>query len=225
MLPRALSDRLPSIIGWGVYVVGLAPAAIAFWQGATGQLGADPVRTFELTLGLWALRFLILTLAVTPLRELTGLSLVRYRRAFGLIAFWYAAMHFAVYLLLDRGLDWNMIVEDIARRPFITFGFAALVLLVPLAVTSNRISIRKLGRRWKALHRLVYAIAILAAVHFLMSTKVLEIDQITHVGLLTLLLGYRLVRFVSRWLLPQDKRRASGREIRTPSSPPGRPSR
>ena len=183
-----------SLIGWGIYVVGLMPAAVYFWLGATGGLGADPVREFEQTLGLWALRFLILTLAVTPLRELAGVNLLRYRRALGLLAFWYAAMHFTVYLTLDRGLLWGTILPDIAKRPFITLGFSALVLLVPLALTSNRLSIRRLGRNWRRLHRLIYVAAALAAVHYLMATKVVDATQAAHVGLIVLLLAYRLVR-------------------------------
>lgn len=183
-----------SVIGWGIYVVGLMPAAIYFWLGATGGLGADPVREFEQTLGLWALRFLILTLAVTPLRELAGVNLLRYRRALGLLAFWYAVMHFTVYLTLDRGLLWGTILPDIAKRPFITLGFSALVLLVPLALTSNRLSIRRLGRNWRRLHRLIYVAAALAAVHYLMATKVVDATQAAHVGLIVLLLAYRLVR-------------------------------
>ena len=183
-----------SLIGWGIYVVGLMPAVVYFWLGATGGLGADPVREFEQTLGLWALRFLILTLAVTPLRELVGLNLLRYRRALGLLAFWYAVMHFTVYLTLDRGLLWGTILPDIAKRPFITLGFSALVLLVPLALTSNRLSIRRLGRNWRRLHRLIYVAAALAAVHYLMATKVVDATQAAHVGLIVLLLAYRLVR-------------------------------
>jgi len=193
MVGRA-SGITDSLIGWGVYVVGLLPAAIYFWWGATGGLGADPVREFEQTLGLWALRFLILTLAVTPLRELAGVNLLRYRRALGLLAFWYAVMHFTVYLTLDRGLLWGTILPDIAKRPFITLGFSALVLLVPLALTSNRLSIRRLGRNWRRLHRLVYVAAALAAVHYLMATKVVDPTQAAHVGLIVLLLVYRLVR-------------------------------
>lgn len=182
------------IVGWGIYVVGFIPAAVSFWLGATGGLGADPVRAFEQTLGLWALRFLILTLAITPLRQLAGINLLRFRRALGLLAFWYAAMHFTVYLTLDRGLIWSTIFPDIVRRPFITLGFAALVLLVPLAVTSNRLSIRRLGKNWRVLHRLVYVAVSLAAVHYLLATKVLDATQAVHIGLIALLLGYRLVR-------------------------------
>ncbi|MBS1182336.1 MAG: ferric reductase like transrane component family protein [Proteobacteria bacterium] len=189
-------DRLS---GWGIYVIGVVPAVASFWLGATGGLGADPVRSFEQTLGLWALRFLILTLAVTPLRELAGVNLLRFRRALGLLAFWYAAMHFTVYLTLDRGLLWDTIIPDIVRRPFITLGFAALMLLVPLAVTSNRLSIRRLGKNWRRLHKLIYVAATLAVLHYLLATKVLDPTQVVHIGLVALLLGYRLVRgFVRR---------------------------
>lgn len=187
-----------SLAGWGIYVVGFVPAAASFWLGATGGLGADPVRAFEQTLGLWALRFLILTLAITPLCQLAGINLLRFRRALGLLAFWYAAMHFSVYLTLDRGLIWSAILPDIARRPFITLGFAALVLLVPLAITSNRLSIRRLGKNWRMLHRLVYVAISLAAVHYLLATKVLDPTQVAHVALVAGLLGYRLVRGLIR---------------------------
>lgn len=192
------SALVDGLIGWGIYVVGFVPAAAYFWLGATGGLGADPVRSFEQTLGLWALRFLILTLAITPLRQLVRVNLLRYRRALGLLAFWYAVMHFAVYLTLDRGLIWSTIIPDIAKRPFITLGFAALVLLVPLAVTSNRWSIRRLGKNWRMLHRLVYVAISLAAVHYLLATKVVDPTQALHVALVVLLLGYRLARGVVR---------------------------
>ncbi|WP_051228557.1 protein-methionine-sulfoxide reductase heme-binding subunit MsrQ [Pleomorphomonas oryzae] len=190
------SALVDGLIGWGTYVVGLVPAAVYFWLGATGGLGADPVRSFEQTLGLWALRFLILTLAITPLRQLVRINLLRYRRALGLLAFWYAVMHFTVYLTLDRGLIWSTIIPDIARRPFITLGFAALVLLVPLAITSNRWSIRRLGKNWRMLHRLVYVAISLAAIHYLLATKVLDPTQALHFALVVMLLGYRLARGV-----------------------------
>lgn len=190
------SSLVDGLIGWGIYVVGFVPAAVYFWLGATGGLGADPVRSFEQTLGLWALRFLILTLAITSLRQLARINLLRYRRALGLLAFWYAVMHFTVYLTLDRGLIWSTIIPDIARRPFITLGFAALVLLVPLAITSNRRSIRRLGKNWRMLHRLVYVAISLAAIHYLLATKVLDPTQALHVALVVLLLGYRLARGV-----------------------------
>ena len=182
-MAAARSAFFDGLTGWGIYVVGFVPAVASFWLGATGGLGADPVRSFEQTLGLWALRFLILTLVITPLRQLAGVNLLRFRRALGLLAFWYAAMHFTVYLTLDRGLIWSTIIPDIARRPFITLGFAALVLIVPLAITSNRVSIRRLGKNWRRLHKLVYVAVSLAAVHYLLATKVLDPTQVVHVGL------------------------------------------
>ena len=118
---------------WVLYVAGLAPAVYNFYLGATGSLGADPVKTFELDLGLWAVRFLILALAVSPLREIFGVNLLRYRRALGLLCFYYALMHFLTYLVLDQRLMLSAILADVSKRPFTMLGAAAFVLLVPLA--------------------------------------------------------------------------------------------
>ncbi|MGO7427405.1 protein-methionine-sulfoxide reductase heme-binding subunit MsrQ, partial [Rhizobium ruizarguesonis] len=144
---------------WLLYVVGLLPAAWTFYLGATDQLGADTVKTFELFLGLWTIRFLILTLAVSPARELFGWNYLRYRRALGLLTFYYALMHFTVYMVLDQAMDIAAVINDVLKRPFIMFGMAALAMLIPLAVTSNNFSIRRLGKNWIWLHRLVYIIA------------------------------------------------------------------
>lgn len=179
---------------WLLYVVGLVPAAWQFYLGATGNLGADPVKTFELSLGLWAIRFLILTLAVSPARELFGLNLVRYRRALGLLCFYYAVMHFTVYLVLDQNLMLSAVLADITKRPFIMFGMAGLTLLVPLAVTSNAFSIRRMGTNWNRLHYLIYVVAITGAIHFALATKVLSPEQYLYLSLITLLLVYRLAR-------------------------------
>ncbi len=192
------SKRWTSVSVWLVYAVGLVPAAWSFYLGATGGLGADPVKSFELLLGLWTLRFLILTLAVSPLRELGGWSFLRYRRALGLLTFYYAAMHFTVYAVLDQTLMLDAIIADVLKRPFSMFGMAGLVLLVPLAVTSNAASIRTLGPNWIKLHRLVYIIAALGAVHFALSTKVLSLEQYIYIGLILLLILYRAVRPILR---------------------------
>ena len=192
------SKRWTSVSVWLVYAVGLVPAAWSFYLGATGGLGADPVKSFELLLGLWTLRFLILTLAVSPLRELGGWSFLRYRRALGLLTFYYAAMHFTVYAVLDQTLMLDAIIADVLKRPFIMFGMAGLVLLVPLAVTSNAASIRTLGPNWIKLHRLVYIIAALGAVHFALWTKVLSLEQYIYIGLILLLILYRAVRPILR---------------------------
>lgn len=189
-----LSSRQQSALVWTIYALGLLPALWTFWVGASGGLGADPVKTFERFLGLWTIRFLILTLAITPLRDFGLFNGLRYRRALGLLAFYYAAMHFTVYAVLDQALLLSAILADIIKRPFITFGMGALTLLVPLAVTSNNASIRKLGSRWALLHKLIYPAAALGALHYSMAVKVLGVEQYIHIGLLVLLLTYRLFR-------------------------------
>jgi sulfoxide reductase heme-binding subunit YedZ len=179
---------------WALYVVGLCPAVSAFYLGATGQLGVNPVKDFEHLLGIWALRFLIATLAITPLRDLGGLNWVRYRRALGLLAFYYVVMHFSVYMLLDKRLDLYSILGDIARRPYITIGMACLTMLIPLAVTSNNLSIRKLGKNWVRLHKLVYIIALGGALHYFMAVKSITFGPFVHIALIVVLVAYRLVR-------------------------------
>ncbi|WP_137387856.1 protein-methionine-sulfoxide reductase heme-binding subunit MsrQ [Rhodoligotrophos defluvii] len=187
---RALSPRA---INWLIYVVGFMPGLWTFYLGAMDQLGADPVKVLEHTLGLWTLRFLILTLAVTPLRELTRINLLRYRRALGLLAFYYATFHFTTYLVLDQALDLNGIVADILKRPYITIGMFALLMLVPLAITSNNASIRRLGPNWRRLHRLVYVAAAAGAVHFIMAVKSWPAEPLIYAGIVAALLGYRLL--------------------------------
>ncbi|MBB5703136.1 sulfoxide reductase heme-binding subunit YedZ [Ochrobactrum daejeonense] len=183
---------------WLLYAAGFVPAVWTFYLALTGSLGADPVKTFEHTLGLWALRFLILTLMVTPIRDLTGIALLRYRRALGLLAFYYALMHFSTYMVLDQRLDMATIVADILRRPFITIGMASLLMLLPLALTSNNWSIRKLGRRWNSLHRLVYVAIAGGAIHFIMSVKSWPAEPVIYGAIVTLLLLWRLVRAQTR---------------------------
>lgn len=179
---------------WALYIVGLLPAAWYFYLGATGNLGADPVVTFEHNLGFWAIRFLLATLAVTPIFVLGGPNLIAYRRALGLLGFWYVLFHFTVYLTLDRALDFSAIIPDIIKRPYITIGMLGLLMLTPLALTSNRYSIRRLGPRWNKLHKLSYLIIIAGVVHFVMSTKVLIIEQMIYIVLTALLLSFRLFK-------------------------------
>jgi sulfoxide reductase heme-binding subunit YedZ len=188
---RLLLGRDP--IRRAIYVAGMTPAVWTFYLGLTDQLGADPQNTLERTLGLWALRFLVAALAITPLRRLGGPSLVRYRRAIGLLAFYYACLHLGVYLLLDKGLDLATIWADIVRRPYITIGMLAFAILVPLAVTSNGPMIRRLGARaWQRLHRLVYVAAAAAAIHFLMLVKVWAAPEpLLYAGLVAVLLLLR----------------------------------
>ena len=176
-----------------VFVLCLLPALeLALgWQANT--LGANPIETITRASGEWALRLLLITLGVTPLRRFSGLHwLLRLRRMLGLFAFAYAFGHFTIYLWLDQFFDWNAIALDILDRPFITVGFAAFVLLIPLAATSNSFAIRRLGgRRWQALHRSVYAIAIIAVVHFWWLVKADVIEPAIYASVLAALLGAR----------------------------------
>jgi len=191
-LSRGLFGRDP--IRRGLYLLGMLPAAWTFYLGLIDQLGADPQKTLERTLGLWALRFLILALAVTPLRRLGVANLVRYRRALGLIAFYYAALHVTVYTVLDQGLDLAAIWADIVKRPYITVGMLAFTLLVPLAITSNAPMIRRLGgAAWQRLHRLVYLAAAAAVLHFIMLVKSWSPELILYAVLIAGLLAVRLI--------------------------------
>jgi sulfoxide reductase heme-binding subunit YedZ len=185
-----------------VFVAGLAPLA---WMicGALqlfgASLGADPVKKLEHECGKTALNFLLLTLSVTPVRTLTGLpQLLRLRRMLGLFAFFYAVVHFSVYLVLDLELNFPLVGADIVKRPYITVGFTALLLLVPLALTSTNGMMRRLGRRWQSLHRLIYVIAALAVWHFYWQVKRDVREPLLYIGILALLLAYRLVRWRAR---------------------------
>jgi sulfoxide reductase heme-binding subunit YedZ len=191
-----------------IYIVGMIPAGWTFYLGIVDQLGADPQKTLERTLGLWALRYLIVGLAITPLRRLGGPNLVRYRRAVGLLAFYYAALHLTVYTLLDQGLDLAAIWADIVKRPYITVGMAAFIVLVPLAVTSNAPMIRRLGgAAWQRLHRLVYLAAAAGALHFIMLVKSWPAEPVIYAGLVAALLLYRLAAKVQKRAEPQRRRR------------------
>ncbi|MGV8937164.1 MAG: protein-methionine-sulfoxide reductase heme-binding subunit MsrQ [Allorhizobium sp.] len=194
MASLALPPRYRSASIWLLYAVSLVPGLWYFYLGVTGGLGADPVKTFEHLLGLWALRFLCATLAVTPIRDLTKVNLLPYRRALGLLAFYYVLAHFAVYLTLDRGLILSSILTDITKRYYIIIGMVCLVMLIPLALTSNRWSIRKLGPRWAKLHMLVYPVIAGAALHYALSLKSITLEPAFYIGLVILLLVYRLVR-------------------------------
>jgi len=181
-----------------VFIASLLPLAWllcgAFgWLGAS--LGADPVKKLEHECGKTALNFLLLTLAVSPVRALAGLpQLLRLRRMLGLFAFFYAALHFSIYLVLDLELNWRLLGADIAKRPYITIGFTALLLMLPLALTSTNGMMRRLGRRWQTLHRLVYVIAVLGVWHFYWQVKRDVREPLIYAGMLALLLGYRYAR-------------------------------
>jgi sulfoxide reductase heme-binding subunit YedZ len=185
-----------------VFIACLAPLG---WLicGALGwfgvSLGPDPVKELEHECGKTALNLLLLTLAVTPVRELTSQpQLLRLRRMLGLFAFFYVVLHFTIYLVLDLELNFATLGADIAKRPYITIGFTALLLLIPLAVTSTNGMMRRLGRRWQTLHRLVYLIAVLGVWHFYWQVKRDVREPLLYAGMLAILLGYRVVRARAR---------------------------
>ncbi len=187
-----IQPRLPT---WPVYLLGLLPFLAYVWQGFYGDLGADPLKTLERGLGEWALRFIIAGLAVTPLRREFGIGLLKYRRALGLLAFFYVLLHLTVYVWPDQGLDWRAIWADIVKRPYITIGMAGFLMLLPLAATSFNAAIRWLGgRNWNRLHRLVYPAALAAAAHYVLLVKSWPLEPLVYAAIVLVLLGWRVWR-------------------------------
>jgi sulfoxide reductase heme-binding subunit YedZ len=179
-----------------LFALCLVPLARLGWLGYVDGLSANPIEFITRHLGTWTLNFLLITLAVTPLRHLTGWHwLLRLRRMLGLYAFFYALLHFLTYLWLDQFFDWASIAKDLAKRPFITAGFTAFVLLVPLAATSNAAMVKRLGgRRWTQLHRTVYAIAILGVIHYWWLVKKDITLPLVYAVILGALLAFRALR-------------------------------
>ncbi len=183
----------PAVFLASLMPIGWIASHLLGWFGFLPAV--DPVKFLELEFGQTALNFILLTLMITPVRQLAGLThLPRLRRMLGLFAFFYAALHFTVYVVLDLDLDWHMVGADIIKRPYITVGFTALLLLIPLAVTSTQRMMRRLGKRWAKLHRLVYLIAILGVWHYYWQVKLDVREPLLYAGILALLLGYRVVR-------------------------------
>ena len=177
-----------------LFLVCLTPLARLIWLSLHMGLGANPIEFITRSTGTWTLVFLLITLSITPLRRLTGRNnLMRYRRMLGLFAFFYASLHFTTYIWLDQFFDWPAIVKDVLKRPFITIGFASLVLLIPLAATSTHAMQRLLKRRWQQLHRLIYLIAIGGVVHYWWLVKKDITQPALYALALALLLGFRLV--------------------------------
>jgi methionine sulfoxide reductase heme-binding subunit len=212
-----------------VWLLCLAPALLLAARGigwASPSLGADPAREILEVLGKTALNILLLTLAVTPLRHLTGNShLLRLRRLLGLFAFAYAALHLTTYVVLDLQFDFGALWADILKRPYITIGMLAILLLLPLAVTSTRGMMRRLGRRWQALHRLVYLIAILGVWHYYWQVKADVREPLIYSGVLAALLGWRLLRNYRTRQVAHSRNGAGVGPITSTSAPATTPGR
>ena len=182
-----------------IYLFGILPALFLMYRVFSGTLGVDPVKKLEHELGLLTIQFLILTLMISPARDLFGVNLVKYRRSLGLMTFFYAFCHFSVWILLDIQLLWDELIADILKRPYITFGFLSLIGLIPLALTSNAISIRRLGvLTWRRLHSLIYPASMLAGLHFVMVKKVWELESSIYLLIIVVLLIIRIVKSVKK---------------------------
>lgn len=191
--------RLPT---WPLYIVGLIPAGWLFYLGATNQLGPEPVEVLEHEYGLIALQLLIAGLAVTPLRKYAGVNLLKFRRAIGVLAFTYVTLHLSVWLVLDVQIV-SEILKDIYKRPYITIGMVGFLVMLPLALTSNDWSVRKLGAAtWRRLHQLTYAAVILGAVHFVMLSKGFQLEPLLYLAAALGLVALRVKR--TRRVLPQN---------------------
>ena len=203
-MPSLLANKWTKV---PIFLFCLVPLGVLVWRALTANLGANPVEFIQHATGDWTLRFLVSTLSITPLRKLLKLpELIRFRRMLGLFAFFYACLHFLTYLGPDQSFDLAAIWRDVAKRPFITVGFTAFVLLIPLAITSTAGWIRRLGgRRWQMLHRAIYISAICGVIHYYWLVKSAVLRPLTYAAIVAVLLLWRL----GDWLIRR------GRAIRT----------
>jgi methionine sulfoxide reductase heme-binding subunit len=207
------AEKFVRLLKLMVFVLCLGPAFVLTWKGFHNLLGANPIDVITRTTGHWTLNFLLVTLAVTPLRRLTSMAwLIRFRRMLGLFAFFYGSLHLMTYVWLDKFFDVHEMLHDIAKRRFITAGMTAWALMLPLALTSTAGSIRRLGgKRWRNLHRLIYLSAAAGVIHFIWLVKADLRRPLTYGALLMLLLVFRLL------IWTRARLRASSSEIREPA--------
>jgi methionine sulfoxide reductase heme-binding subunit len=203
-----------------VFVACLIPMAGLVYNAFRGDLGANPVETITNTTGIWTLRLLAITVAITPARWLTKWNpIITLRRMIGLFAFFYGTVHFLIYFVLDRSLMFDGLWEDIVKRPYITMGFSAFVLMIPLAVTSTKGWIRRLGgRRWNLLHKLVYVSAVLGVIHYWWKVKLDVTDPMIYAAIVAVLLGARVGRWFFRRQASTVARRAPGTLLKKPTT-------
>lgn len=194
-----------------VFLASLVPLGRLAWKAYNSALGANPIQVITWSTGTWTLVFLMLTLSITPLRKLTRQYwLIQFRRMLGLFAFFYGLLHFLTYIWLDQFFDWQSVTKDVLKRPFITIGFTAFVLMIPLALTSTQRAIRWLGKKWQPLHRLIYAAAIAGVIHYIWLVKLDLRKPLIYAAILGALLLYRLVVWaVDRYSSPASVIRSS----------------
>lgn len=185
---NAAARRVPT---WPLYIAALIPPAWLFYRAMTGGLGVDPVKAMEHQIGLMGLQVLIASLCITPLRRFAGVNLIKFRRALGLIAFFYIVLHLLVWLFLDVRIP-SQILTDIYKRPYITLGMVGFALLIPLALTSNRWSIRRLGANWRRMHWLVYPAVVLGGLHFVILRKGWQMEPLLYLAAILVLLVTRI---------------------------------
>ena len=195
MSAGSINQTLRSVPAWPVYLLGAVPLALLVVQVATGDLGPDPVKTLERSLGAWGLKFIVAGLCITPLRWATGVSLIKYRRAIGLLAFFYVALHLTTWVVLDLQFRWAEIGADLIKRPYIIIGMIGFVALLPLAVTSNTLSVRRMGAAaWQKLHRLTYVAALAGAIHYMVLVKAWPLEPMLYLAAVLALLALRAGR-------------------------------
>jgi sulfoxide reductase heme-binding subunit YedZ len=188
-----MTNKQITLVKTAVFFLALAPFSLLLLSAWNNELGANPIETITHFTGIWTLRFLVITLAIAPLRRLTGQAiLIRFRRMLGLFTFFYASMHFLTYIWLDQYFDWPFIVEDIVEHPYVIVGFTTYLILLLLAVTSPRFMVRKLGKTWKKLHRLIYPAAFLASFHFIWLVKSDIREPLLYFALFSILMLLRL---------------------------------
>ncbi|MBU2866533.1 protein-methionine-sulfoxide reductase heme-binding subunit MsrQ [Pacificibacter marinus] len=190
-IAQSVNGGLRRIPAWPLYIVAVIPPVFMFFSALNGNLGVDPVKSLEHEMGELGLQILIAVLAISPLRRFTGISLIKFRRALGLIGFFYIFLHLLVWLVLDVQIV-DQIVKDILKRPYITIGMAAFVLMIPLAITSNNWSLRKLGPKWRSLHKLTYPAVILGGVHFVWLVKGWQLEPLIYLAAILGLLALRI---------------------------------
>ena len=191
MLKDRINGFARKVPTWVIYLLYILPAFYFFYLALSGGLGPDPVKALEHKYGETALQLLIIGLCITPLRQYAGLNLIKFRRTFGVLAFTYVTLHLLVWAILDvQSID--RVIADIIKRPYVTIGMAGFALLLPLALTSNNWSVRKLGRKWKQLHKLPYVAVFLGGVHYIWLVKGIQVEPLIYMAVILTLLGVRL---------------------------------